>query len=117
MGNTVSAAQSTAASLTSLALGGSGGSSEGSSPLHASDLPPNHINIEDTHSIASPPPECPMHKKDAKIPKECPVSHDMSLSDAPPTHHQTTPAAKDYPSECPMHQGNQKQTTQVYSTL
>lgn len=106
MGNTVSAAQSTAMSLTSLALGGN------SEPtLSAADLPPNHLPV-DMHSITSPPPECPMHKKEPGVPNECPVSHDKGSNQASPTHHDRP--GQIIPSECPMHQGNQEQSSQVY---
>lgn len=123
MGNTVSAAHSTATSLTSLALG------EGKGVVNASELViESHPEI--TKDMA--PAECPMHQETAQAPappKQCPVDHtNMSVEAAPPKQcpvdhtkmsAEATPPQKAHhippgtviPSECPMHQNNQEQQT------
>ena len=126
MGNTVSAAQNTATSLTSLAISGDNGSM-----LDASTLPPNH-HSESPITIKSPPVECPMHEKQAPVappaecpmhqkavetPQKCPVQHDkMAEVSPPPTKAHFIPPGSVIPSECPMHQEQQQQEVRIVVT-
>lgn len=66
MGNTVSAAEMVAANITH--------------PTNKDTLvpPPNH------NTSGVPPPECPMHQKDAKPASECPIGYTNDNSDINP---------------------------------
>lgn len=133
MGNTVSAAQNTATTLTSLAVGGTSGVT-----VDASQLPPDPAAestatlefpiIENSASpvllesppvecpmhvkptIEAPPAECPMHQQAMEPPQQCPVQHDAvpEASEAPVRPHVIPPGSV-IPSECPMHQSNQQE--------
>lgn len=110
MGNTITAAQSTATSLTSLAVGGGRGAT-----LNASDLPPNHPAECPMHekTLMDPPTECPMHNKTVGTTQECPTQHHKSLASAPPDRAHFIPPGTVIPSECPMHEANQDQQPQA----
>lgn len=130
MGNTVTAAQSTATSLTSLAIGSGSGVR-----LNASELPPNHpvfdkenldspqigssvynnISKDDsdlptwhsatqTQNLDSPPSECPMHNKLSGEFTETPAAQTQNIG-----------SETVIPTECPMHQSTQEQSTQDIS--
>lgn len=142
MGNTVSAAHSTATSLTSLAVGSSSsrvmldaselpqshpaseeqslGSPPAQCPMHHQisefdlKLPPNHTTSFQTPTSSVPPAECPMHNKVSEAPRECPVDHSkFNKAEVPSGKAHHVPPGTVIPSECPMHQSNQEQAQQV----
>lgn len=120
MGNSLSAAHSTATSLTSLAVDGGG-----KMTLSASELPSNHPTFDKQsresspegcpmHSYAqsAPPAECPMHNKVSEVPEGSCDAVTSNIS--PASHAQYAPPGAVIPSECPMHQSNKEQPSEAF---
>ncbi|XP_045602022.1 holocytochrome c-type synthase [Procambarus clarkii] len=112
MGNSVSAAHSTATSLTSMAVGGGGGGSS-SVTFSASELPQNHPTLEKQCHDALPT-ACPMHNKITEATKETSEKHDRGSMEPSAAQAHYIPPGTLIPSECPMHQANKEQSPQAF---